>query len=72
MILIVERVSKNKMIPSNFSIVKLTKDEFVGLGLSFFSGYHRAGIKYSGVFNLFKTAKYTNENCQKVLNFVKR
>ncbi len=72
MILRVERVSKKIMKASTFVVVKLLSSSVSPFGISFFSGYHRAGIKHIGVLDVHKSKKYTKDNCKKVLNFVRR
>ena len=67
MILRVERVSKKIMMASTFTVVKIANEDTIPFVLSFFSGYHRCGIK-----GYYKTNKYTEDNCKKVLNFVRR
>ena len=72
MIVRVERVSKKIMQPSTFIVVKIVSSGVSPFATSFFSGYHRAGMKHIGVFDVYKSTKYTDENCKKVLNFVRR
>jgi hypothetical protein len=68
----VERVSKKIMRPSTFIVVKIVSSDVSPFAASFFSGYHRAGMKHIGVFDVYKSTKYTDENCKNVLNFVRR
>lgn len=60
------------MQPSTFIVVKIVSSDVSPFATSFFSGYHRAGMKYIGGFDVYKSTKYTDENCKKVLNFVRR
>jgi hypothetical protein len=68
MIIRVERVSKKILRASTFIVIDMNRSPINPVVISFFSGYHRQGIK----FNTYTTTKYTKENCNKVLKFVER